>query len=203
MNTYILSELIIKGIEPKIINQIIDEILKITLPVKDDYPDYKNWYLNTHIPGIGINRDIIFTVLKNKIVGIANIKIDEKKICTLYIRPGYRANKIGTELVKKCMDVLGTNKPLITISSNKLHLFQKIIKQNNWEYSEALSNYYTSGSDEYVFNGSLYLPKEKSEKKLILSKQDYYFHIKFFPKKTFYQYKNIFMINFKSIRKHF
>jgi len=167
-------------------DKIIDEILKITLPIKDDYPDYKNWFLNTHIPGIGLDRDIIFTVYKNDIVGIANVKISEKKICTLYIKPGFRSNKIGTELVKYCMDYLDTSKPLITISSNKIHLFNKIIKKNNWEYSESLSNYYTSGSDEYVFNGSLYLPKKEEEKKLIITPKNNYFHITLsYPNKIF------------------
>lgn len=196
MNTYVFSELIIKGIDPNIVDKIIDEILKITLPIKDDYPDYKNWFLNTHIPGIGLDRDIIFTVYKNNIVGIANVKISEKKICTLYIKPGFRANKIGTQLVKHCMDYLGTNKPLITISSNKIHLFNKIIKQNNWEYSEFLSNYYTNGSDEYVFNGSLYLPKKEEEKKLIFTPKNHYFHITLsYPKRIISFVKFIFQKN--------
>lgn len=172
MHTYSLNELIKKGISNEMINNIILEILNTTLPVKDDYPEYKTWFLTKHIGSLGIDRDTLFTVYKDKIVGVANIKFSESKICTLYIKQGFRANKIGTELLKLCMEMLGTSKPLITISSNKLSQFKKFIKANNWEYSETLNNYYTSDSDEYVFNGTMYLPKEKE-----IIKPNNFYHI--------------------------
>ena len=194
MKTYSLNELIKNGLEPEIINLITNEILNITLPITDDYPEYKTWFLTKHLAGIGINRDILFTTYKKEIVGIANIKFSEQKICTLYIKPGFRENKIGRQLVKTCMDKLGTNKPLITISSNKIHLFKKIIKENNWEYSESLGNYYTIGSDEFIFNGSLYLPKQKETEyqKIILPKKPNYYHISIpMPKRIIFFIKQI------------
>lgn len=179
MHTYSLNELIKKGISPEIFDNIIIEILNITLPVKDDYPEYKTWFLTKHIESLGIDRDTLFTVYKDKIVGVANIKFSENKICTLYIKQGFRANKIGTELLNHCMEVLGTSKPLITISSNKLSQFKKFIKANEWEYSETLNNYYTPGSDEYVFNGTMYMPKEKEIIKPIqkIIKPNNFYHI--------------------------
>lgn len=194
MNTYSLNELITKGIEPEIINLITNEVLNITLPLKDDYPEYKTWFLTKHLTGIGGDRDILFTTYKKQIVGIANIKLSEQKICTLYIKQGFRENKIGRRLVKACMEKLGTNKPLITISSNKIHLFNKIIKENHWEYAEALNNYYTQGSDEYVFNGTLYLPKTKEPEyqKIILPKKPKFYQISIpLPKKIIYFVKQI------------
>ena len=38
MKSYSLNELIKNGLEPEIINLITNEILNITLPIKDDYP---------------------------------------------------------------------------------------------------------------------------------------------------------------------
>lgn len=193
MKTYSLNELIKKGLEPEIVNLITNEVLNITLPLKDDYPEYKTWFLIKHLEGIGNDRDILFTVYKKEIVGIANIKLSEQKICTLYIRPGFRENKIGRMLVKTCMEVLGTNKPLITISSNKINLFKKIIKENNWEYSESLSNYYIIGSDEFIFNGSLFLPKEKEidYQKIILPNKPRYYKIDMLPKKIIFFIKHL------------
>ncbi len=198
MKTYSLNELIQKGLEPTIINLITDEILNITLPIKDDYPNYKTWFLTKHLEGIGKDRDILFTVCKKQIVGIANIKFSEQKICTLYIRPGFRQNKIGKQLIYECMNALGTSKPLITISSNKIHFFKKIIKDYKWEYSEILNNYYTTGSDEFIFNGNLYLPKQKEaeSQKILLPSKPKFYHIYIpYPKKVIALFKYILKIN--------
>lgn len=198
MKTYSLNNLIIKGLGPEMVNLITNEVLKITLPIKDDYPNYKTWFLTKHLTGIGKDRDILFTVYKNQIVGIANIKFSEQKICTLYIRPGFRQNKIGKQLIHACMNALGTSKPLITISSNKIHFFQRIIKENHWECSELLSNYYTQDSDEFIFNGNLYLPKTKEpeyQKIIMLSKPKYYKVHLTLPKKLIYTIKQILLQN--------
>lgn len=85
---YSLKELINKNTPIEIIDKIIMEILKVTLPVKEDYPEYKNWFLNKQVKGISLDRDIIFAVYNNEIVGVSSIKGDsiEKKICTLYVK---------------------------------------------------------------------------------------------------------------------
>ncbi len=141
-------------------NKMILEILKVTLPVKKQYPDYKNWFLNKHIPFIGINRETIIAIDKNNIVGIANLKFDstEKKLCTLYIKEGYRFNRIGTTILNMSFNILGTNKPMITISDDVIFYLRRFILKNNWELSQKLDNFYSYDHNEYVFNGSIYLP---------------------------------------------
>lgn len=43
--------------------------------------------MNKHIPGIYLNtRDTILLMINNDIVGICNVKYEEKKICTLFIK---------------------------------------------------------------------------------------------------------------------
>ena len=166
---YSLKELINKNTPIEIIDRIIMEILKVTLPVKEDYPEYKDWFLNKQVKGISLDRDIIFAVYNNEIVGVSSIKGDsiEKKICTLYVKKCFRRNSIGTKLVKlSCME-LETDKPLITISSNKLYDYRKIILERDWECNEVIDNLYKFDSDEYVFNGSLYVKKDSPCEELI------------------------------------
>ena len=115
---YSLKKLVNNGLSNSDLDKIIFNILKITLPVKEDYPNYKDWFLNKQVKGINIDRDIIFAMYNEEIVGVANIKgtIEEKKICTLYIKECFRKSMIGSNLIKMACDELETDKPLITIS---------------------------------------------------------------------------------------
>lgn len=164
-----LRKLINDGISPEELNKIIFEILKVTLPVKDDYPEYKDWFLNKQVKGLNIDRDIIYAQYNNEIIGVANIKGDdlEKKICTLYIKECFRKSLIGSNLIKMACRELETEKPLITISSNKIYDYRKIIIKNQWELSEELNGFYKQNSNEYVFNGSMYVRKETPTESLI------------------------------------
>ena len=159
---YSLKDLINKNTPIDILDKIIMEILKVTLPVKEDYPEYKDWFLNKQVKGINIDRDIIFAVYNNEIVGVSSIKGD-----TLYVKKCFRKNSIGTNLVNLSCEELETDKPLITISSNKLYDYRKIILERDWECNEVIDDLYKLNSDEYVFNGSLYIKKESACDQLI------------------------------------
>lgn len=162
---YDLNELVKSGISNETYLNIIMHIKDITIPVKNSYPEYKNWFLNKHVPRLGIDRNILFAVYKMEIVGVINLKntTEEKKICTLYVKPGFRFNRIGTNLLKMAFEQLGTSKPLITISDDKLFELKSFILNNNWEVSEKLDNFYCYNHNEYVFNGTMYLPQENDE----------------------------------------
>ena len=66
---YSLSKLILDGIN---IEPIIDQILYITISAKTTYPEYTEWFLQKHIPGIYEGtRDTIIAVHNEKIVGVS------------------------------------------------------------------------------------------------------------------------------------
>ena len=72
INYYKLSDYIKYDMD---IHPTINEILRITVSAKDTYPNYANWFLNKHIPGIyDGSRDTIIALYEEEIVGIANIK---------------------------------------------------------------------------------------------------------------------------------
>lgn len=151
-----LQQLIEQNYPLEQIQQMINDILILSIKVKQDYPDYKNWFINTQVPGLFDNtRNIIVAHINNKIVGFVSLKktTQEKKICTFYVEKNYRKNKIGTILVEKAIAYLEEEKPLITIPMDKLNDFIKIGNKYNWEITDIKENLYRTSTPEVIVNG--------------------------------------------------
>ncbi|MBS7401348.1 MAG: GNAT family N-acetyltransferase [Eubacteriales bacterium] len=156
-----IKELIEMGLERNKVLEICNRIYEMTDFVCKDYPRYKTWFYQKHLPGtldVKIGRDIVFTYNKNKdISGTSLIKKDdtEQKICTLFVNPIFRGLGIGTALVEKSIELLGTNKPLITIADYKLLMFEGLIKKYHWEQTQVVTGLYNDRSKELIYNGYL------------------------------------------------
>lgn len=187
---YSLSKLILDGIN---IEPIIDQILYITISAKTTYPEYTEWFLQKHIPGIYEGtRDTIIAVHNEKIVGVSNIKRDrEDKLCTLYFDPKYRRQRLGIELVDRSIELIGNSKPLITMPSTYIPQFKNIIKRYDWELTDCIADCYKENTSELVFNGEIAKTNQElsNEERIILT----YKHTKD---------KNILkLLSFKSLKK--
>jgi len=97
------------------------------------------------------------------VAGLSILKkdLEESKICTLMISEDYRKKGYSKELLESSFDYLGTDKPLITIPSNRIEEFNKIIEFYDWKESIRTDEYL---SEEIIFN--------KPQKKLKLHKGD-------------------------------
>jgi hypothetical protein len=170
INYYSLSTLIKKGID---ISPIIDEILLVTISAKTTYPEYTEWFIKKHVPGIYLGtRDTIIAVHNNKIVGVSNIKRDkENKLCTVYFDPKYRKQKLGLTLVDKSIELIGDTKPLITMPSSYLPQFKNIIKRYDWQLTDCIDNCYLENTSELVFNGEISQSNKElsNEERIILT----------------------------------
>ena len=134
-----LQELIQQNYPQETVEKMLQQILVLSMQVKQDYPDYRNWFLNTQVPGLYDNtRNIIIAHIKERIVGFVSLKKteEEKKICTFYVEKGFRQNKIGTILVEKAIEYLEEDKPLITIPLSKLHEFIRIGERLGWQITD-------------------------------------------------------------------
>ncbi len=153
-----INELLKKGYPKEYIEKLLNDILLLSLRVKDDYPDYKIWYQNKQVPGIyDGTRNIIIAHYKGRILGFASLKKtkSEKKICTFYVEKSFRKNKIGTLLIEKAIAYLEEEQPLITIPMNKLNDFIKIANKYNWKITDIKENLYRTTTPEVIVNGSL------------------------------------------------
>lgn len=128
-----------------------------------EYSQFSEWYHRKVISGVlKGERTIIVKLWDAHICGIAILKRTnhEKKICTLRILTGYKCHGLGTELIRQSIDELGTEKPMITVSSNLISEFTPILRTFEFDLVGVYRNCYVSSIDEYAFNN--YLPEKQS-----------------------------------------
>ena len=89
----------------------------------------------------------------------ALVDVKSNKPHSLYVDEKSRLNGIGQRFIDIAFNELDTNKPLITVSDNRISDFSRLLKKNNFEIVDSLSNYYSENHVEYTFNGHLYLPE--------------------------------------------
>lgn len=170
---YISIKKLIKDTYPTTyINSLLNDVLKMTLPTKKDYPEYEFWFWNKQVTGIyDGNRDIVLALSNNQIVGISSIKKEnnEDKICTLYIKNNFRKNQIGNNLVEKSIELLDNSRPLLTMPINKLNQYKKLIKKYNWILTDSIDDCYNKNTTELIFNGELKERNYESNKILLKS----------------------------------
>lgn len=135
---------------------ICNEIYLLCNDIKKDYPGFAIWLYKLQLEE-SINsdkRDILFVRCDNKIIAFVLLKKykEEKKICSIYVDPNYRRQKIGTKLLNASFDYLVTTKPLITIRDYKIDYFKSIIKKYDWQLTDELNNYYGKDTKEYCYN---------------------------------------------------
>lgn len=151
----------IRGYMTSVIGEKIeDKIYNFLSDLKEYYPNFKEWFVNTITPSINKKdgeREILIMLTKHEISGVAILKRtkNEKKICAIRVNEKYRKAGIGSSLFEECFKYLGTDKPLISISEKNLEYFRGHIKKYNFKLEEKLNGYYKTGIVEYVFNGKL------------------------------------------------
>ena len=147
MEKYILSKM-----NSKNFSKAVNEIYLLTDYNHKQYQDYLKWYYSKSIPRVlNGTGEIVFYLDGLMIAGVAILKKDkiESKICTLMLNKNYRKKGYSKELLESSFKYLGTDKPLITIPSNRLDEFQSIINAYNWKESCKTDIYL---SEEVVFN---------------------------------------------------
>ena len=139
--------------------------------LKKDYPYFYNWYNGKVVnkKDNGSRNIYIATPVDNSnvIAGVLILKDtkEEKKICTLCVMEAYRGNGIGSSFVELAIEVLKTNKPMITVSESNRDLFSPLLLKYKFEEKKEYLGYYRNGSSEFSYNG--YLPEYRSACKVI------------------------------------
>lgn len=158
------------------LSRISYEIYLLTEEILKDYPQHKEWYFNKHLPFVlqNKNREILFAVKHNEICGVAFLKNEEeKKLCTLFVKRSERGKGIGKALIEKAFEILGTTKPVLSVSQDNLTKLRKYIKRYCWKQTSQIKNKYINGKNEIYFNEKR--GKEIMENKIaIISIMSYY-----------------------------
>lgn len=150
---------LLKSGENKRFSKIVAESYMITDWISKDYPDHCDHFYSKYVPGIfDGEREIIACYINGKIAATVILKKDdeERKVCTLYVKPEYQRQGIATELLERSFEWLGTTRPLITIADYKLSQFESMIQKYGWVETAVLDEgYYNDHSREHVFNGKI------------------------------------------------
>ena len=124
------------------------------------YPKFEEWFNKILIENLNFpnKREIFFCINKEKLlINICGIMIlknykEEKKICTLYVLENFRNKKIGSQMMKKSFEYLGTNKPFITIPEEEYLNFKVLLNKYNFIETKKIKNYYRKNKIEYFYN---------------------------------------------------
>ena len=124
------------------------------------YPKFEEWFNKILIENLNFpnKREIFFCINKEKLlINICGIMIlkkykEEKKICTLYVLENFRNKKIGSQMIKKSFEYLGTNKPFITIPEEEYLNFKVLLNKYNFIETKKIKNYYRKNKIEYFYN---------------------------------------------------
>lgn len=117
--------------------KIIDEIYELTKEIGNTYSDYKEWFYNKQTKEE--NRKTIY-LKTNEIIGVVNLKKEENKLCTIYLKEEYRNIGISNILLEEAFKYLDTTKPYLTCDKNNLKYLNNIIKKYNWKKTGIINN---------------------------------------------------------------
>lgn len=135
----------------------LSQTYNILKQLGDYYPDFHYWFYNKVVPGVNLNKDkVILGYSRNKLVGVSIIKDDnsEKKLRALRIAPEFQKNGYGLYLMDKSLELLKTDKPLLSVSQDMLHDFSRLfIERYEFDLTRVHKNLYKKGKLEYQFNG--------------------------------------------------
>ena len=138
--------------------KLLTKTYNVLSSLKDEYPDFHNWYFNKVIPGVFLGeRIIILKITNGHISGISILKKtrDERKICTLRVTDNFQQKGIGSELLFQSCEKLGTSKPLITVSFAKIKQFEPLFKKFDFKLTKTYLDYYMKDKHELSYNGYL------------------------------------------------
>lgn len=142
--------------------ELLDIFLRL---VRDDidflrgaYPNFDSWLFSLVIPGIiSGQRTVIVEQRCGQPVGLLIVKhtIEERKLCTLRVRPEFEFRGMGIRLFNTAFEVLGTDRPLLSVSELALPKFSRIFAHFGFACEESYQGLYLPSVQEFSYNGIL------------------------------------------------
>ena len=122
------------------------------------YPGIDHWFHDKVMIGeLKGTRRIFAMELGGRLaaVTIAKNEDGERKLCCVRVRPDLEGRGFGIRLMERAMDWMGTDRPLATVSEEKLPQFERIFERYGFQNTGAETGIYRPGKIEYIFNGTL------------------------------------------------
>lgn len=150
---------------------LLDEALKITSDdaafLSSSYPRFDEWFASKVIPGIYAGeRTLLIELRDSAAVGLLILKHtdDEKKLCTLRIRPHYESKGLGVRMFQTAFELLETERPLLSISKPSISKFERLFNYFGFEQEAMYQGRYMPNVNEFAYNGLLEPVREMSHR---------------------------------------
>jgi hypothetical protein len=138
--------------------EISGEVFAKIAILKKSYPKLREWYFKKVVPGLfDGTRTFILELRDGQIAGVAILKdtVNEKKICTISVEDAFKSKGMGFRLFEKSMLLLKSDKPLASVSEDRVQDFEKIFQYFDYEFTSEYKGLYLPQKSEYSFNGVL------------------------------------------------
>jgi len=132
------------------------EALHFLLPLSSDYPGIDRWFATKVVPGLRIGSRTLLRIERDGNLvglGIAKKEDDERKICTVRIAPSHVGKGIGLRIFDRLLTWLDDDKPHLTVSSEKLPIFERIFDYYGFDLTSKNHGLYLPRSVELGYNG--------------------------------------------------
>lgn len=140
------------------LRRIAREVFNNISHLEEAYPNFADWFFSKVTSGlVNGTRSLIIELRDGKMAGVSILKdtLTEKKICTISVADEFKAKGLGYRMFEKSMRQLNTDKPLATVSEDRMPEFEKIFRHLNYEYSAEYHGLYLPKKSEFSFNGVL------------------------------------------------
>ena len=135
--------------------ELYRDILDLTMSINETYSGHTEWFNNVFLPGLkkGERMYIIALDENENLIGCILIKNteEEKKICTLFVKPTSRKQGVGTQLMEAALKELGEH-PLLTVSSRNISRLQPLLDKMGFHLSGKKKGAYGAEDTEFYFN---------------------------------------------------
>ncbi|MCA0015023.1 GNAT family N-acetyltransferase [Mesorhizobium sp. B292B1B] len=131
------------------------EALRFLLPLSNDYPGIDRWFATKVVPGLRVGSRTLLRIERDGDLvglGIAKKEDNERKICTVRIAPSHAGKGIGVRIFDRLLMWLDDDKPHLTVSSEKLPLFERIFDYYGFDLTSKNHGLYLPRSVELGYN---------------------------------------------------
>jgi GNAT superfamily N-acetyltransferase len=120
------------------------------------YPGFRDWYLNTAMPGVVAGSDLLLVARDGpQIVGVALGKRheDETKLRCVRVQPSHAGRGVGLHLIDRALRALDCDKPLCTVPQELFDEYARpFVNRYGFSLDHVSRGMYRRGINEYVFN---------------------------------------------------
>ena len=119
---------------------------------------FDEWLLTKVIPGIYAGeRAAVVELRDSAVAGLLIVKhsVSEKKLCTLRVRPEFECRGLGVRLFETAFDLLGTERPLLSVSEPSMPKFLRLFTHFGFSKEEVYGGRYLPNVNEISYNGHL------------------------------------------------